>query len=214
MAHHELDIEHWNPDLENVVKNDGEQCQSLFWMHNEADNWSAKRNDGIQIPAIILASVTGFLSATSTLIPPVGIGAMALSVGILNTLNAYYKFGQISEAHRLTAQLYFKAYKITETELALPIHQREHAITILQNLRDTMVRISEIAPVIPSVILAKYNKTFKASIVTKPIVAAGMIPITICVDKTDDKIDVVKVTLPQTNDISSNTIEQWPTARR
>jgi len=213
MSHSELDIEHWNPDLEQVVKNDGEQCQSLFWMHNEAANLNAKCNDRIQIPAIILASVTGFLSATSTLIPPVGIGAMALSVGILNTINSYYKFSQISEAHSLTAKLYFKAYKITETELALPIHQREHAITILQNLRDTMVRISEIAPPLPSSVVSKYNNTFKTSVVTKPIIAAGMVPITICVDK-QDKVDLVNLTLPNTVDISSNTMEQWPTIKR
>jgi len=217
----EPEIEHWNHDLEIVVKRDGEQCQSLFWMHNEASSWALTRNDGIQIPAIILASATGFLSATSTLIPPIAIGAMSLSVGILNTVNSYFKFSQQSEAHRVTAQLYMKAYKIIETELALPVHQRQHALRILADLRDTMQRISEIAPPLPSAVITKYNKIFKTSTVTKPIVANGLSQITICTtnnyeDNIVDEKEVITVNIPSVNsspvDISSNTIK-WPSVK-
>ena len=48
-------------------------------------------------------------------------------VGVFNTINSYYKFSQRAEAHKITAQLYFKMYKNIETELALPIHQRTDA---------------------------------------------------------------------------------------
>jgi len=207
-------IEHWNRDLEQVVKRDAEQCQSLYWMHNRASNWALTRNDGIQIPAIILASATGFLSATSVLVPPMGIGAMALTVGLLNTVNSYFKFSQRSEAHRMTAQLYMKAYKIIETELALPIHQRENALKILSDLRETMSRISEIAPLLPSAIIDTYNKTFKESPVAKPIIANGLTSITVCLveDTHDNNLDAPPPPPITTADISSNTVENWPSA--
>jgi len=213
----------WNQDLEQVVKRDGEQCQSLYWMHDKASNWALIRNDGIQIPAIILASVTGFLSAPAVLVPPIAIGAMSLTVGILNTVNSYFKFSQRSEAHRMTAQMYMKAYKIIETELALPVHQRENALKILSDLRDTMSRISEIAPPLPADIITKYNKSFKESQVAKPIVANGLKSITVCLaeDDTEDvptqaAVQSLPVLAPpvKTVDISANTIEPWPSSIR
>jgi hypothetical protein len=139
---------------------------------------------------------------------------MSLSVGILNTVNTYFRFSQSSEAHRKTAQLYMKAYKIIETELALPIHQREYALKILADLRDTMVRISEIAPKIPSSVIEKYNKTFKNSSVAKPIIAEGIKPISIC-EVSEQKDDIITVSVSpvvKKVDISSNTIEKWPSA--
>lgn len=172
--------EEWNADLEQVVKREGEQSQSLYWLHNEASTWSLARNDFIQIPTIVLASVTGFLSATSTLVPPIGIGAMSLSVGILGTLNSYFKYSQRSESHKVTAQLYLKTYKNIETELSLPVHQRENAYTLLKELRHTMTRISEVAPPIPSNIIDKYNRVFKGSKVSAPIITNGIEAIHVC----------------------------------
>jgi hypothetical protein len=163
--------EDWNTNLEKVVKKEGEQSQSLYWMHNSASRWASKRNDAIQIPAIILASVTGFLAATSNLVPPLAIGAMSLIVGILNTINSYYKFAQRSESHRITSQLYFKTYKIIEVELALPVHQRVDANKLLKKMRDTMQHVSEVAPPIPNNVIETYRKHFTESKVAKPIIA-------------------------------------------
>jgi hypothetical protein len=187
----------WNSDLEQVVKREGEQSQSLYWLHNEASSWSLARNDYIQIPTIVLASVTGFLSATSTLVPPIGIGAMSLTVGILSTLNSYFKYSQRSESHKVTAQLYLKTYKNIETELMLPVHQRENANTLLKELRHTMTRISEIAPPIPSNIIEKYNRIFKDSKVSAPIITNGIESINVC------KQEPVPVPIPSLASIAS-----------
>ena len=172
--------EDWNTDLEQVVKREGEQSQSLYWMHNASRNWAISRNDLLQIPAIIIASVTGFLSATSSLVPPVGIGALSLLVGILGTINSYFKFSQRSESHKIAAQMYLKLYKTIEVELALPAHQRANAAVLLKHLRYTMNRISEIAPPIPPKIINKFNKTFKATSVSIPIIANGIDVISVC----------------------------------
>jgi hypothetical protein len=170
----------WNPSLEELIKKEGEQCESLFWLHNEASQWASKRNNLIQIPAILLASATGFLSATSELLPPVAIGAMSLTVGALNTINSYYKYSQRSESHRISAQLYMKAYKNIETELALPIHQRTDAGKLLGDLREKMARISEVAPAIPSEIIQKYKSVFKKPKTSLPIIISGPENIHIC----------------------------------
>lgn len=169
----------WNDALENVVKKEGEQSQALYLLHHMSSMWASKQNDYIQIPAIILASVTGFLSATSSLLPPIAIGAMSLSVGVLNTINSYYKFSQKAESHRITSLMYMKAYKSIQTELALPVYQRVDAGKLLDDLRATMSKISDIAPDIPNEIISSYKRNTKDYKISQPIIANGLDPILI-----------------------------------
>jgi len=172
--------EQWNPYLEKLVKKEGEQSQALYWLHNESSKLATMYNDWIQIPGIILASITGFLSATSNIVPPIGIGAMSLIVGLLNTVNSYYKFAQNAAAHKISAQLYLKMYKNICTELSLPIKQRAEANNLLQNIRDKLARITEIAPQIPNRVIKRFKRKFKSAQISKPIVANGLDPIEIC----------------------------------
>jgi hypothetical protein len=180
----------WNEALEKVIQKEGEQSQSLYLLHHMSYMWATKRNDYIQIPAIILASVTGFLSATSSVLPPIAIGAMSLSVGVLNTVNSYYKFSQRAESHRITSLMYLKAYKSIETELALPVYQRVDASKLLTELRDTMSKISDISPAIPNNIISTYKINAKNYKTSQPIIANGLDPILIFKDMHEEKSKV------------------------
>ena len=164
----------WNTALEEVIKKEGEQAEGLYWLHNQAALWAARRNDSIQIPSIILATVTGFFSATSDMVPPVAIGALSVFVGILNTINSYYKFSQRAEAHRITSLWYLKTYKKIETELSLPVSQRTAAEPFLNELSEGMIRISETAPQIPKAITDMYAVRFRDEKVAKPLGTNGL----------------------------------------
>ncbi len=164
----------WNEALEEILRKEGEQAEALFWMHNQASVLATRYNDFIQIPAIITATVTGFLSATSDLVPPVGIGALSVVVGVLGTINSYYKFSQRAEGHRITSLWYMKTYKQIECQLALPVVQRANAEIFLRSLRDEMSRVSETAPVIPEAIIKKFKEHFKDGTTSVPIIANGL----------------------------------------
>ncbi len=164
----------WNEALEEILRKEGEQAEALFWMHNQASVLATRYNDIIQIPAIITATVTGFLSATSDLVPPVGIGALSVVVGILGTVNSYYKFSQRAEGHRITSLWYMKTYKQIECQLALPVAQRANAEIFLRSLRDEMSRVSETAPVIPESVILKFKTQFKDGKTSVPIIANGL----------------------------------------
>lgn len=167
----------WNEALERVIKKEGEQAQTLFWLHNAATLWASNRNDALQIPAIIIATITGFLSATSDLVPAVAIGAMSVVVGILGTISSYYKFSQRAEGHRITSLWYYKTYKNIETQLSLPVSQRQSAEEFLKSLRTEMSRVSETAPIIPEAIITRFKERFKDPGVSVPIIANGLDPI-------------------------------------
>ena len=169
----------WNPALEEIIRKEGEQAEVYYYLHNKAYGWSQRRNDIIQIPVIVLSTLTGFFSATSNIIPSIALGAISISVGILGTLNSYYKFSQRSESHKIISLLYLKIYKTIEIELALPITQRTDASTLLKELRQSMSQIGEQAPPIPDSIIKLFKDNFKEANTSRPIIANGLDPIRI-----------------------------------
>ena len=167
-------ITDWGPGLEEVLRKEGEESESLFWLHNRASVVATRNNDIINIPSIILQTVTGFLSATGGLVPPLALGAISVFTGILSTLLSYYKFSARAEAHRMSAQLYLKIYKKIEIELSLPQEQRMSPIKLLEEVRDKLARVGEVAPDVPELVIQEYKKQFHDGDTKKPIIANGL----------------------------------------
>lgn len=164
----------WNPALEEIIRKEGEQAEAFFWLHNQASLWAQRRNDAIQIPVIVLSTLTGFFSATTNLIPMVALGGISVFVGILSTLNSYYKFSQRCESHKIISLLYLKIYKTIEVELALPISQRTDANVLLKELRQSMSQIGEQSPMMPDSIIKLFKLNFKDGSTSRPIIANGL----------------------------------------
>lgn len=170
----EGNITEWSSGLEEVLRKEGEEAEGLFWLHNRSSVTATRNNDMINIPSIILQTITGFLSATGGLVPPLALGAFSVFTGVLSTLLSYYKFSARAEAHRMCSQLYLKIYKKIEIELSLPPDQRLEPLKLLEEVRDKLARVSEIAPDIPVAIIADFKKEFKEGNTKKPIIANGL----------------------------------------
>lgn len=168
------DTVEWGTGIEEVLRKEGEEAESLFWAHNRASVKASRNNDIINIPSIILQTVTGFLSATGGLVPPLALGAFSVFTGVLSTLLSYYKFSAKAEAHRMSAQLYMKIYKKIEIELSLPPEQRVQADKLLEEVRDKLARVGEIAPDVPETVIAEYKVKFKDGEAKKPIIMNGL----------------------------------------
>ena len=164
----------WSTGLEEVLRKEGEEGAAMFWLHNRASVVATRMNDMINIPSIVLQTITGFLSATNGLVPALALGAVSVFTGVLSTLLSYYKFSARAEAHRMSAQLYLKIYKKIEIELSLPIEQRMAPIKLLEEVREKLARVGEVAPDIPESVLAEYKKQFHDGEAKKPIIANGI----------------------------------------
>lgn len=164
----------WSDGIEEVLRKEGEESESLFWAHNRASVMATRYNDMINIPSIILQTVTGFLSATNGLVPAIALGAFSVFTGILSTILSYYKFSARAEAHRMSAQLYLKIYKKIEIELSLPHEQRILPLKLLDEIRDKLARVSEVAPDIPEAVIAEYKIKFHDGDTKKPILMNGL----------------------------------------
>jgi hypothetical protein len=164
----------WSSGLEEVLRKEGEEGASMFWLHNRSSVLATRLNDMINIPSIILQTVTGFLSATGGLVPSLALGAVSVFTGVLSTLLSYYKFSAQAEAHRMSAQLYLKIYKKIEIELSLPVEQRMAPVKLLEEVREKLARVGEVAPDIPEGVLNEYKKQFHDGEAKKPIIANGI----------------------------------------
>jgi hypothetical protein len=167
-------ITDWSTGLEEVLRKEGEEGAAMFYMHNRASVTATRMNDMINIPSIVLQTVTGFLSATGGLVPSLALGAVSVFTGVLSTLLSYYKFSAQAEAHRMSAQLYLKIYKKIEIELSLPIEQRMAPIKLLEEVREKLARVGEVAPDIPQSVLNEYKTKFHDGEAKKPIIANGI----------------------------------------
>ena len=167
-------ISDWSSGLEEVLRKEGEEGASMFWLHNRSSVLATRNNDMINIPSIVLQTVTGFLSATGGLVPALALGAISVFTGVLSTILSYYKFSARAEAHRMSAQLYLKIYKKIEIELSLPIEQRMAPTKLLEEVRDKLARVGEVAPDIPETVLNEYKKKFHDGEAKKPIIANGI----------------------------------------
>lgn len=182
----------WSEGLEEVLRKEGEEAESFFWGHTRASVVASRANDMINIPCIILQTVTGFLSATNGLVPALALGAFSVFTGILSTILSYYKFSARAEAHKMSAQLYLKIYKKLEIELSLPQGQRMAPLKLLEEIRDKLARVSEVAPPIPESVIAEYKVKFKDGDTKIPILFNGLDKI-----KVHHRQDTVEDTRPK-----------------
>ena len=174
---------HWSNQLEDLIAGEAEKCRGLAWIHQQAEQIASSRNNCIQIPVIVLSTLCGTASVSSTtLFGPdngttagVAIGMVSIAVGILNTINSFFAFARKAEAHHIATIHYAKLFSNISVELALPRNERLPPQVLLKNLREQMERLAETTPMPPHAVLNAFNTKFdKYTDVSKPIETNGL----------------------------------------
>jgi hypothetical protein len=99
----------YNPQLEVLLKKEGERCLSLFWLHHQAEQIYSHRNHYIALPVIVLSALNGSLSLGSNQIfgnvdwTPIFVGFVSVGVALLNTINTYFGWLRRAEGHKIGA---------------------------------------------------------------------------------------------------------------
>lgn len=157
----------YNSALEKLIAEEAERCSGLSWLHNKAEAYYSLRNSWIALPTIILSTVVGFLSGTSTSIfsnpmtASVGIGSVSLFTGIISTIGTFYGFAKRTEAHRIASIQYSKLGRFLSIELTLPKSERIAAKDVLKITKDSIERLLETSPAVPDTIIKEYKESFK-----------------------------------------------------
>jgi hypothetical protein len=85
----------WNDALEKLLCEEAEKCMGMAWMHNKSEVYFTIRNNWLQIPIIIISTITGAASVGSSSLFPgntqaasVGVGGASILVSILGLINS------------------------------------------------------------------------------------------------------------------------------
>lgn len=159
----------YNIALEELVAKEAERCAGLSWMHTKAENYYSIRNTAVQLPTIVLSTLVGFLSGSSSSIfteatvASLGIGGVSLFTGVLSTIGTFFSFAKRAEGHRIAGIQYSKISRSLTIELTLPRAERISASDLLKITRDMIERQLETSPPIPDKIILEFKKKFKES---------------------------------------------------
>ena len=158
----------YNAALEKLIGEEAERCNGNAWLHTRAEAYYSLRNSCIALPTIILSTLVGFLSGSSSSIfageptaASIGIGCVSLFTGIISTVGNFYGFAKLSEGHRIAAIQYAKLSRFLSIELTLPKSERIAARDILRITKDNVERLLEISPSVPSSIIRSYKIEFR-----------------------------------------------------
>lgn len=161
---HKEEIE-WNDALEKLLCEEAEKCMGMAWMHNKSEMFFSNKNNWLQIPIIIISTVTGAVSVGSSSLfegneksASVALGGASILVSILGLINSYFSFGKRAEGHRLSDVTYRQMHRLVNIEMSLPRHQRMPPKQLLKSIKEDLKRLSETMPRIPESIILKFKK--------------------------------------------------------
>lgn len=157
----------WTQKLENYFASTGERAHCMAWAHQRAELFYSVRRTFIDLPVIVLSSVTGFLSVGSSSMfvgqqmqASMALGAVSLFVSILNTMGSYFGWSRLAEAHRISAIHYAKLYRFINVEMALPREERTGPSEFLKYTKEQYDRLSEISPLLPEQVIQEFKTKF------------------------------------------------------
>jgi hypothetical protein len=173
----------WNPQLEKILAQEAERCLCYSVLHRLCEQRYSKLNNYIALPCIVLSTLAGTASVGSSTLfgtspsAPVLIGAVSITVGILNTMGSYFGWARRAEGHKSSYVQYGKLHRFLMIELSLPPAQRMTAGDLLKTMRDQIDRLYETSPAVPPEVVTKFKAEHEDDNITRPEIANGLDPI-------------------------------------
>jgi len=177
-------IEEWSNEIETLLSEWGEVSCCYAYLHNFSQRKYKKKYHHLQIPIIIISTLTGTANfATDSYVPQgfqqgfsAGVGSLNIFCGILGTLLSFLRYSEIYEGHRISALAWSKLGRAIEIELSLHDKKRKPCRDFLKICRSEYDNLLESSPNIDLDIISLFNKKFKDDYpnVRKPIICNGL----------------------------------------
>ena len=177
-------IEEWSDEIEELLSEWGEVSMCYAYLHNYSTRKYKKKYQHLQIPIIVLSTLTGVGNfAVDSYIPvdyqhgfTACVGGLNIFCGILGTLGSFLKYAETFEGHRISALAWSKLGRAIEIELSLHDKKRKPCRDFLKVCRAEYDNLLESSPNIDLDIINMFNKKFedKYPNVRKPIICNGL----------------------------------------
>ena len=177
-------IDCWSDEIEDLLSEWGEVAMCYAYLHNFSTRKYKKKYHHLQVPIIILSTLTGTANfATDSYVPEdfqhgfsAAVGSLNIFAGIMGTLLAFLKYAEIYEGHRIAALAWSKLSRTIEIELSLQDKKRKPCRDFLKICRNEYDNLLESSPNVDLDIITMFNKKFdgKYEDVRRPIICNGL----------------------------------------
>jgi len=181
-------IEDWSDEIEELLSEWGEVAMCYAYLHNYGQRKYKEKYHHLQIPIIILSTLTGVGNfAVDSYIPTdyqkgftAVVGGFNIFTGIIGTLLSFLRYSEIYEGHRIAALAWSKLSRNIEIELSLHEKKRKPCRDFLKICRSEYDNLLESSPSIDLDIINMFNKKFKGEYpgVRRPVICNGLKAIT------------------------------------
>jgi hypothetical protein len=153
----------YNDQLEQLLKENSEECESLSILHRMSFEKYNKRSNYINIPVIILSSAIGFITGIDLQYDKMNIilGVGSVFVGIIKSVDTYFQLAKRAESHRICSLQFSQISKKLQIELTLHRKQRASAENMMNIVKTDIKNMQDIAPLIDDDIIELYNAKYR-----------------------------------------------------
>lgn len=166
----------WSRELEELLALWADKALCYRWLHDLAEKKFTRLNQIIQIPVIILSTVTGALNVGISSVFPesmkqyanISLGGVSLVTGIISTIGNFLRYAQNMEGHRVASIQWSKFHRNIAAEIAIHPDQRQNSKKFFTIHRAELDRLVEQSPSIPTDIIDSFEKRFSSVSISKP----------------------------------------------
>ena len=159
----------WTDTTEKLLVRWGDHASCHQWLHDQSHRKFKDKNYKFSIPIIILSTITGTLNVGMQSFVPseylslatIGVGTVNIFVGIITTLQNFFQYAQLSEAHFNSSVGWSKLSRNIVIELSIDRKYRKDADRFISQCRADYDRLLEQSPSIPTDIIALFKTKFK-----------------------------------------------------
>lgn len=210
----------YNDAIEDLLCEEAEKCSGLSWMHSEAEKIFRNKNNWIQIPIIVVSTLSGSfqIGISNSFDPRItqALGSLSLIVSMLGMINSHYRYAQRAEAHKVASVQYGHINRLISMEMSLTRNQRIPAKYLLKMVKDDLKGFNENFPRVPNKVVDLYKVKIQGKSdpgVAHPDLISGIkeiIPFdrekTNCTPVSDDIITSTPESSFQTHNLSLNSV--------
>jgi len=166
----------WTKSTEDLLISWADIALCYSWIFDKSYRHYNHVNYRFTIPIIVFSTVTGTLSMSlNSLVSEdqvktgqVVIGGVNIFIGILSTLQNFFRYAQQSEANLTATRDWAKLHRNIKIELSIERQSRKPASEFVRSARQEYERLLNSRPVIPSNILMEFKRQYRYSDVIKP----------------------------------------------
>lgn len=155
----------WSYENEEILAEWCDIAQCYKWLNTETYKYYKNVTSYLTIPCIVFSTISGTVSFGIPNVPdeyqyivPFAIGFITISVGIITTIQQYYRFTELKETHRILAIGWDKLARSIRIELSKAPNERVDARHFIKFTRIEFDHLMENGDVIPEFIVKKFNE--------------------------------------------------------